>query len=49
VIKIEMIFFIAVDGKSQAVRGGWPAVVVQIQYFGFSSKVESMGRSITEK
>jgi hypothetical protein len=38
--------FIAVEGRSRAVRGGWPAVVVRIQCFYFVSKGEATGRSI---
>jgi hypothetical protein len=43
VTKIEMTFFIAVEGGSQAVRGGWAAVVVQIQCFDFGLRGEAMG------
>jgi hypothetical protein len=32
-----MILFIAVEGESQTVRGGWPVTMVQIQYFSFGS------------
>jgi hypothetical protein len=35
--------FITVEGESRAVRGGWHMVVVQIQYFGFSSRGEATG------
>jgi hypothetical protein len=42
VAKIEMTFFIAVEGGSQAVQGGWLAVVV-IQCFGFGSRWEVTG------
>jgi hypothetical protein len=30
VTKVEMIFFIIVEGESRAVRGGWPVAVVRI-------------------
>jgi hypothetical protein len=46
VVKIEMTFFIAVEGESRMVRGGWPAVAVWIQCFVFSSRGEAMGRSV---
>jgi hypothetical protein len=35
--------FIAVGGGSQAVRGGWPAAVVWIQFFDFGSRGEATG------
>jgi hypothetical protein len=35
VAKIEMNFFIAMEGESLTIRGGWPAALVWIQYFGF--------------
>jgi hypothetical protein len=38
VTKVEMTFFIAVEGGSQAVWGGWLATVVRVQYFCFSSR-----------
>jgi hypothetical protein len=31
---------IAVEGGSRAVQGRWPVAVVQIQYFGFSTRGE---------
>jgi hypothetical protein len=37
---IEMIFFIAVEGVSRAVRGGWAAAAVWIQCFDFDSRGE---------
>jgi hypothetical protein len=43
ITKIEMTFFIAVEGSSWAVRGGWPTAVVQIYYFGFGSRGETTG------
>jgi hypothetical protein len=49
VAKIEMTFFIAVEGQSRAVRVGWPVVVVPVQCFGFSSRGEATGRSIAER
>jgi hypothetical protein len=49
VTKVEMTFFIAVEGGSWAVRGGWPTVVVRIQYFGFDSKEEATGRSVARR
>jgi hypothetical protein len=41
--KVEMTFFIVVESESQTVRGGWPAVVVRIQCFSFSSREEVTG------
>jgi hypothetical protein len=35
--------FIAVEGASQAIRVGWLAAVMQIQYFGFGYRGEVMG------
>jgi hypothetical protein len=49
VIKFEMTFFIAVEGGSQAVQGGWPAAVVWIQCFSFDPRGEAMRRSIAER
>jgi hypothetical protein len=43
VTKVKMILFIAVEGESQTVRGGWPVTMVQIQYFSFGSIGEAMG------
>jgi hypothetical protein len=40
-------FFIAVEGESRTIRGGWPIAVVWIQYFDFDSRGEPTGRSIT--
>jgi hypothetical protein len=34
-------FFIAAEGGSRMVRGGWSAAVVQIQCFGFGSRGEA--------
>jgi hypothetical protein len=42
VIKIEMIFFIVVEGGSGAVQGGWHIVVVLIQCFDFDSRRNAM-------
>jgi hypothetical protein len=41
--------FIIVEGRIRTIRGGWPMAVVQIQYFGFGSRGEAMGRSIVER
>jgi hypothetical protein len=41
--KVEMAFFIVVEGGIQTVRGGWPAVVVRIQYFDFGLRGEVTG------
>jgi hypothetical protein len=41
--------FIAVEGGSQAVQGGWLAAAVQIQCFDFSSKWEVTGRSVARR
>jgi hypothetical protein len=41
--------FIAVEGGSQMVWGGWPVAVVRIQCFGFRSRGEARGRSIAER
>jgi hypothetical protein len=41
--------FIAVEGGSQVVWGGWPVLVVWIKCFSFSSRWEAMGRSIAER
>jgi hypothetical protein len=41
--KVEMTFFIVVEGGSQMVRGGWPVVVVRIQYFDFGLRGEATG------
>jgi hypothetical protein len=38
--------FIAVEGGSRVVRGGWLAMVVWIQYFGFRLRGEAIGWSI---
>jgi hypothetical protein len=38
--------FIAVEGESRAVRGGWPMAVVRIQCSGFDLKGEAMGWNI---
>jgi hypothetical protein len=43
VVKVEMIFFIPVKGENQAIQGGWPAVIVQIQCFGFGSRGKAAG------
>jgi hypothetical protein len=43
VIKVKMAFFIAVEGGSRAVWGGWPTVVMWIQYFSFGSRGEVTG------
>jgi hypothetical protein len=42
VTKIEMIFFIAVEGGSGAVRGEWHIVVVLIQCFDLDSRRNAM-------
>jgi hypothetical protein len=39
--------FIAVEGESRAIWGGWAAVVVQIQCSSFGSRGEATGWSIT--
>jgi hypothetical protein len=41
--------FIAVMDESRTVRGGWPAAVVWIQYFGFSSIWEMTGWSVARR
>jgi hypothetical protein len=46
VAKVEMTFFIAVDGGSRAVRGRWTAVKIRIQCFSFGLRGEAMGRSV---
>jgi hypothetical protein len=38
VIKIEMIFFIAIEGENPAFRGGWPVMVMWIQCFNSRSR-----------
>jgi hypothetical protein len=43
ITNVEMTFFIAMEGGSRVVRRGWPAVVVRIQCFGFSSREEPTG------
>jgi hypothetical protein len=46
VTKVEMTFFILVEGGSGAVQGGWPTAVVQfLKCFGFGSRREATGRS----
>jgi hypothetical protein len=47
--KIEMYFFIALEGGSRAVQKRWPAVVVRIQCFDFDSRGEAMGQSIARR
>jgi hypothetical protein len=32
-----------IEDESRAVRGGWHAAIVRIQYFGFGSRGEAMG------
>jgi hypothetical protein len=49
VAKVDIIFFIAVDHGSRAVRGGWPVAVVWIQCFIFNLRGEAMGRNIAER
>jgi hypothetical protein len=39
--------FIIVEDESQAVRGGCPVKVAQIQYFSFCSRGEVTGQSVT--
>jgi hypothetical protein len=46
VIKLEIIFFITVEGVSQTVRGGWLAAAVRIQCFNFGLRGEAMEQSI---
>jgi hypothetical protein len=41
--KIEMTFFIAVEGETWAIWGEWPAALVQIQCFDFGSRWEVTG------
>jgi hypothetical protein len=41
--------FIAMEGGNQAVRVGWLAVVMRIQYFSFGYRGEVMGRSTIRK
>jgi hypothetical protein len=41
--KVEMTFFISVEGGSRTVQRGWPAAVVRIQYFNFGSRDETTG------
>jgi hypothetical protein len=41
--------FIAVEGESQTVRGGWSMMVVWIQYFGFGLRGETTGWSIARR
>jgi hypothetical protein len=41
--------FIVVEGGSQALQGGWPALVVQIQCFDFCLRGEVMGQSIAKR
>jgi hypothetical protein len=41
--------FIAVNGVSRTVRGGWLAVVMRIQCFSFDSRGKTTGWSIAEK
>jgi hypothetical protein len=41
-------FFIPVKGENQAIQGGWPAVIVQIQCFGFGLRGKAAGWSIAE-
>jgi hypothetical protein len=41
--------FIVVESMSQAIWGGWPAVVVQIQCFNFDSRGEATERSVAER
>jgi hypothetical protein len=40
---------ITVEGGSQTIWGGWLTVVMRIQCFGFDSREEATGRSITER
>jgi hypothetical protein len=49
VAKVEITFFIAVEGGSRVVREGWPTAVVRIQCFASSSRGEAMGRSIARR
>jgi hypothetical protein len=46
VTKVDMIFFIAVEGGSRAVRGGWPAAVVRIQCVDFGLRGDATRRII---
>jgi hypothetical protein len=41
--------FIAVEGGSRTIRGGWPVAVVRIQCFSFGSRKEATGRSVAER
>jgi hypothetical protein len=49
VVKVEKIFFIAVEGETLAVRGGWSAVMVQIQYLSFGSRGEATEQSVIRR
>jgi hypothetical protein len=49
VTNVEMIFFIAVEGRNWAVWGGWLAAVVWIQCFGFGSRGETVEQSVAKR
>jgi hypothetical protein len=49
VTKIEIIFYIIVEGWNWIVRGGQLVAVVLIQCFIFGSREKATGQSVTER
>jgi hypothetical protein len=47
--KVKDDLFVAVEGGSRVVQGGWPTAVVQIQCFDFGSRGEAMGRNVVRR